>query len=67
MLNTIYYFTIIKMNTLDPEAQFYPFISLAISGNEDPRFIQCFRIISFYEESSTPPPSSRIWDIQFNP
>ena len=52
---------------MDPEAQFYPFISLAISGNEDPYFIQCFRIISFHKESSTPPPLSQIWDIQFNP
>lgn len=52
---------------MDPEAQFYPFISLSISGNEDPYFIQCFRIISFHKESSTPPLSSRIWDIQFNP
>ena len=52
---------------MDPEEQFYPFISLAICGNEDPYFIQCFRIISFHEESSTPPPLSKIWDIQFNP
>ena len=52
---------------MDPEEQFYPFISLAICGNEDPYFIQCFRIISFHEESSTPPSLSKIWDIQFNP
>ncbi len=48
---------------MDPEGQFYPFISLAIHGNEDPYF----RLISFHEESSTPPPMSSIWDIQFNP
>lgn len=55
------------MNTLDPEGQFYPFISTAIRGNEDPKIIQCFITLSFYEDSSTPPPLSSIWDIQFNP
>jgi len=52
---------------MDPEGQFYPFISLALHGDEDPFFIQCFHIISFYEYSSTPPPISRVWDIPFNP
>lgn len=46
------------MNTLDPEGQFYPFISTAISGNEDRRFIT----LSFHEYSSNPPPLSSIWD-----
>ena len=62
MLNTIYYFTVIKMDTLDTEGQFYPFISTAISGNEDPKIIQCFITLSFHEDSSTPPPLSSIWD-----
>lgn len=55
------------LDTLDTEGQFYPFISLALHGDEDPFFIQCFHIISFYEYSSTPPPISRVWDIPFNP
>ena len=62
----MYYFTVIKMDkldTLDTEGQFYPFISLALRGNEDPFFIQCFHIISFYEYSSTPPPLSSLWDL----
>lgn len=45
------------MNPLDTEAQFYPFISTAIRGNEG----------SFHGDSSNPPPLSSIWDIQFNP
>jgi len=52
-----------KIDTLDTEGQFYPFISLALHGDEDPFFIKCFRIISFNEDSSTPPPISRVWDI----
>lgn len=55
------------MDTIDPEGQFYPFISTAIRGNEDPHLIKCLSIISFNEDSSTPPPMSRVWDIQFNP
>ena len=50
------------MNQLDTEAQFYPFISTAISGNEDRRFIQCFLTLSFHEDSLNPPPLSSIWD-----
>lgn len=50
------------MNTLDPEAQFYPFISLTFRGNENPRIIQCFRILSFYDDSIYPPVLSSIWD-----
>ena len=50
------------MNQLDPEAQFYPFISTAICGNEDRRFIQCFLTLSFHEDSSNSPPVSSIWD-----
>jgi hypothetical protein len=51
---------------LDQEGQFYPFISLALLGDENPYFIQCFQIITFHEYSSVPPPMSRVWDIQFN-
>lgn len=50
------------MNTLDPEGQFYPFISTAISGYENQKFIQCFIALSFHEDSSNPPPLSSIWD-----
>jgi len=50
------------MNTLDPEAQFYPFISLTLHGDENPRIIQCFRILSFYDDSIYPPVLSSIWD-----
>ncbi len=50
---------------MDTEAQFYPSISTAITGNEDQLLLQCFRIVSFYEESSTPPPMSQIWDIKY--
>lgn len=52
---------------MEPESQFYPPISLDLSGNEDPYIVQCVRIISFYEESQYPPPLSKIWNIQFNP
>ncbi len=52
---------------MDPEAQFYPFIYTAITGNEHPLLVRCFLKNSFHEESSTPPPLSKIWDIQFNP
>lgn len=48
---------------MNPEGQFYPSISTAITGNEDPLFVKCFRIISFHEESSTPPPLSQVWDL----
>jgi len=53
------------MNTSDPEGQFYPFISLILSGDEDNHLTKCFRIISFHEYSSTPPPMSRVWDIKY--
>lgn len=53
------------MNNLDQESQFYPFISLSFRGDEDPTLIQYFRIISFHEESSTPPPLSSIWNIKY--
>jgi hypothetical protein len=63
MINRIYYFTIIKMNPLDPEGQFYPFISTAIRGNEDPTVVLHIVFLSFHEQSSNPPPLSSIWDI----
>jgi hypothetical protein len=50
------------MNTLDPEAQFYPFISLILRGDENPHIIECFRILSFYEDSIYPPALSSILD-----
>jgi len=50
------------MDTLDQEGQFYPFISLTLSGDENPRIIQCFRILAFYEDSIYPPVLSSIWD-----
>ena len=53
------------MDTEDSESQFYPFISTAITGNEDQFFLKCIRIVSFHEESSTPPPMSQIWDIKY--
>jgi hypothetical protein len=56
---------VIKMNPLDPldpEAQFYPFISLTLRGNENPMIIQYCRIISFYEDSIYPPVLSSIWN-----
>ena len=59
----MYYFTVIKMNTLDPESQFYPFISTAISGNEHHRIIRHMVFLSFYGESSIPPPMSSLWDL----
>ena len=55
------------MYTLDPEGQFYPFISTAITGNEHPLLVQCFLKSSFHEQSSTPPPLHSAWDIQYNP
>ncbi len=55
------------MDTLDTEGQFYPFISTAICGNEGSFVILCFHKDSFHGDSSTPPPFSDIWDIQFNP
>jgi len=63
MLNTFYYFMIIKMNPLDQEAQFYPFISTAISGNEHPTIVNHIIFLSFHEDSSNPPPLSSDWDI----
>lgn len=50
---------------MDPEAQFYPPIPLDFSGEKDKYIAQCVRIISFYEESSTPPPSSSVWNIKY--
>ena len=47
----------------DPESQFYPPISFSLHGDEDPYFLRCVRIISFHEESSTPPPLSLVFDI----
>lgn len=47
---------------MDTEGQFYPFISLSLRGNENPHIIQCFRIISFYDDSIYPPALSSIWD-----
>ena len=47
---------------MDTEGQFYPFISTAITGNEDPYFLQCFRLISFYEDSIYAPVLSSILD-----
>jgi hypothetical protein len=41
------------VDPLDPEAQFYPFISLTLRGDENPMIIQYFRITSFYEDSSS--------------
>lgn len=52
-----------KINILDPEGQFYPFISTAICGNEDKFLKQCFLQDSFHGDSSTPPPLSQVWDI----
>lgn len=48
---------------MDPEGQFYPFISTAITGNEHPLLVQCFLKSSFHEDSSTPPPLSQVWDL----
>ena len=51
---------------MDPESQFYPHISFTLRGDEeDTTLIQYFRIISFHEESSTPPPLSSIWNIKY--
>jgi hypothetical protein len=63
MINTIYYFMVIKMN---PEAQFYLSISTGFLGNEDPTVVRYIVFLSFHEQSSTPPPLSSIWDIHFN-
>jgi len=63
MINRIYYFTVIKMDPLDIQGQFFPFISTAISGNEHHRIIQHMIFLSFYGESSNPPPMSSLWDI----
>jgi hypothetical protein len=53
---------------MDSESQFYPRILLTLRGDEeDTTLIQYFRIISFHEESSTPPPLSSLWNIRFNP
>ncbi len=51
------------MNPLDPEGQFYPFISTAICENEDPTVVLHIVFLSFHEQSSNPPPLSSIWDI----
>ena len=50
------------MDPLDLEAQFYPFISTAISGNEGSFVIMCFHQDSFHGYSSNPPHLSSIWD-----
>jgi len=51
---------------MDTESQCYPRISFTLRGDEeDTRLIQYFRIISFHEESSTPPPLSSIWNIKY--
>ncbi len=52
-----------KIDTLDPEGQFYSFISTAICGNEDQFLKKCFLQDSFHGDSSTPPPMSLVWDI----
>jgi hypothetical protein len=49
---------------MDPESQFYPPISLDLSGNEDTTLIRYFRIISFYEESQYPPVLSSLWTVK---
>ena len=51
------------MDPLDIQGQFFPFISTAISGNEHHRIIQHMIFLSFYGESSNPPPMSSLWDI----
>lgn len=48
---------------MDPEAQFYPFISTAITGKEDQLLLQYFRFISFHDDSLTPPPLNKEWDL----
>ena len=52
---------------MDPEGQFYPFISTAIRGNEEPYIIQCMIKNSFHEDSSIPPPLSSYWDLPSYP
>ena len=65
----MYYFTVIKMDatttttTIDREGQFYSFISTAICGNEHPTIIRHTVFLSFYGESSIPPPLSGLWDL----
>jgi hypothetical protein len=54
--------TLNSLNPLDPEAQFYPFISTAIRGNEHPTIVRNTVFLSFYGESSIPPPFSSLWD-----
>jgi len=56
-----------KMDTLDPEGQFYPFISTAIRENEHPLLLRHIRFISFHEDSSNPPPLSSYWDLPSYP
>ncbi len=55
------------MNPLDPESQFYPFISTAICGNEDPTVVRHIIFLSFYENSSDPPPLSDYWNLSRYP
>lgn len=50
---------------MDPESQFYPPISLDLSGNENPYVILCSQIISFYEESQDPPALSSLWNVKY--
>jgi hypothetical protein len=49
---------------MDPESQFYPPISLALRGNEDPYVILCSQIISFHQESQYPPALSSLWNVK---
>lgn len=53
--------------TIDLEGQFYPFISTAIRGNEHPTILRHIIFLSFFEESSDPPPLSSLWNVPFNP
>ncbi len=63
MINTIYYFMVIKM---DPEAQFYQKISKIYDGNESNQEQIEKNLKSFHNTSQYPTPLSRFWDPIFN-
>jgi hypothetical protein len=59
MINMIYYFIVIKMDT---EAQFYPNISQIYDGNESIQEEIEKNLRSFHITSQDPTPISWMWD-----
>ena len=53
--------------TIDLEAQFYPFISTAINGDEHQIIVLHLVFLSFHEDSSYPPQLSNYWNLSWYP